>query len=106
MKLERIERHIEFYDLKTEDLVEEILLAITLDDLENIIQPKEDDPLFYDGYELTENQVQTLITFAVSFELELDFDKFYCVLTCTGIYTWDSLKTDTPVPDTNTDSQT
>jgi hypothetical protein len=86
-KLLRVERTVAIYK-QNNDLVEEINIdSVPLDTLVNIIPPKEGDPLLYDGYVLTPNQLEKLNIF-INYKIRADFDLYFYVLECTGIYNW------------------
>jgi len=50
-----------------------------------IVKSKEDDPLLYDGYVLTEEQLFEINNLLVN-KIKFDFHLYYYVLECTGIY--------------------
>ncbi len=85
-KLVRIERSIAKYNIADEDIVsDENIDEISLDKLLLIVTPKEDDPLLYDGYVLNEKQLLE-INSNLNNKLTFDFNTFYYVLECAGIY--------------------
>jgi hypothetical protein len=85
-KLIRIERSIAKYNIADEDIVsEDNIDEISLDKLLLIVTPKEEDPLLYDGYVLNEKQLLE-INNQINNRLVFDFDTFYYVLECAGIY--------------------
>lgn len=88
-KLERVERTITIYDKASKDLYKEIDIVVTIDELIKIFTIKEDDPFFYDGYLLSESQLDSLNAFVVEEKIKPDFNKYYYVLQAHGIYNWD-----------------
>jgi len=85
-RLIRVEWTINIYlNKKGSHLVKEILLNVTLEDLLKVIIPNEDDPLLYDGYELTEKQLEYLSFFAEE-KIIPSFKKYCYFLVCGGVY--------------------
>ncbi|MHC2993838.1 hypothetical protein OB13_20480 [Pontibacter sp. HJ8] len=78
-----IVRHIDAYSKENEKLVEEVeLTGLTATELVKVIQPYQDDSLFFDGYELNANNAEYFINrYGVDFKfnqydyyLEASFD--------------------------------
>lgn len=86
-KLEKVERSINIYDSKTEDLIREIDIDIPLERLKNVVAPKEGDPLLYRGYILDAKQLEE-INNDLGGIIKPDFNLYYYVLECHGIYNW------------------
>ncbi len=85
-KLLRTERTIAKYNISDEHIVSEYNIDdITLDILLSVIIPKDDDPLLYEGYVLTENQLIEINSHLKN-RLHFDLINFYYVLECSGIY--------------------
>lgn len=85
-KLLRVERTIVTYRLTDNASLKQISLdSFEFDQQVQIVPLKEDDPLLYNGYELTPYQVEqfNLILPAPIFP---NFGLFFYVLECTGIY--------------------
>jgi hypothetical protein len=86
-KLEKVERAINIYNSKTEDLVKEIPINIPIERLKGVVAPKEGDPLLYRGYILDANQLEQL-NYDLGNVIKPDFNRYYYVLECHGIYNW------------------
>jgi len=86
-KLERVERTINVYDKKTEDLIEEMSIDLPLERLKAIVTPNEGDPLLYMGYVLDAAQLEE-INNELSRSIKPDYNAYYYVLECHGIYNW------------------
>ena len=95
-KLIRVERTINIYTKNVDEPLEEINIdhieEINIDDipferLKEIVLPKEDDPLLYDGYELDENQISA-INYYLQVRIVPDFKIYNYILVCGGIYDW------------------
>ncbi|HLA59820.1 MAG TPA: hypothetical protein VK622_13695 [Puia sp.] len=85
-KLIRVERSIATYNIIDEDIIsDDNIDEIPLNKLLTIVTPKDDDPLLYDGYVLNENQLLE-INSHLNNKLVFDFNAFYYVLECAGIY--------------------
>lgn len=69
-----IVRHINAYSKENEKLVEEVeLTGLTASELITVIQPYQNDPLFFDGYELNENNTEF---FNKRYSVDFKFDKY------------------------------
>ena len=87
-KLIRVERSINIYSKDGDELLEEISVDnIPFERLKEIVPPKEDDPLLYDGYSLEENQVKD-INLYLEKQIVPNFKLFNYILVCGGIYNW------------------
>ncbi len=86
-KLEKTERTINIYDCKTEDLVREIDIDISLERLKSVVIPKEGDPQLYRGYVLDAKQLDVL-NGELGGVIKPNFNLYYYVLECHGIYNW------------------
>lgn len=86
-KLEKVERTVNVYSKETKEEVEEINIDIPLERLKSIIIPKDDDPLLYRGYVLDAEQLRE-INDDLSDKIKPDFNLYYYVLECHGIYSW------------------
>ena len=87
-KLRSVERTINIYSKDGDDPLEEINIDnIPFEKLREIIPPKEDDPLLYDGYSLEEKQI-ALINYYLQNKIVPDFEKYNYILECYGIYDW------------------
>jgi hypothetical protein len=85
-KLIRVDRSVVVYLIDKEEICLEIPIAdISLEDLKSIVPPKDDDPLLYDGYELTESQLNRINDFLEN-KIVSDFRVYYYILECEGIY--------------------
>ena len=85
-KLIRVERSIAKYNIAYKDIIsDENIDEISLNILLSIVTPNEDDPLLYDGYVLNEKQLLE-INNHLNNKLTFDFNSFYYVLECAGIY--------------------
>ena len=85
-KLIRIERTINIYN-ENNELIKEINIDIPIKKLKNIVLPKEDDPLLYDGYVLSREQLEN-INSHIKDKILPNFESNSYVLECTGIYNW------------------
>ena len=86
-KLERVERTVNIYNKENKDEVEEIYIYIPLERLKSIVMPKDGDPLLYRGYVLDAEQLKE-ISKDISGRVKPDFNLYYYVLECHGIYNW------------------
>jgi len=85
-KLIRVERTIAKYNIDDEDIIsEENIDSVSLGVLLSIVSAKDDDPLLYDGYILNKNQLSEINNY-LNNKLTFDFDLYYYVLECAGIY--------------------
>jgi Mg/Co/Ni transporter MgtE len=80
-----VERSIEIFDNNNNDLREEIEINIPLKDLLTIVEPNKEDPLLYEFYPLTKEQVNKMLEFTKN-SIVVDFTNHYYVLACYGIY--------------------
>jgi hypothetical protein len=87
MKLLGVERSIGIYNNASEERIEDIVINISVEDLQQIVVHNEDDPLYYDGYILEDKQLQELAKYADK-EIAFDFLNYYYVLQGLGIYDW------------------
>jgi hypothetical protein len=86
MKLIGIEREIKEYDVESKNVIQEINIdAIPNELLLKVVVPKADDPLLYDGYILTGEQLEK-INLYLKDKLVPMFETCYYVLECSGIY--------------------
>lgn len=66
--------------------IEEINVdSVPLDVLKKIVTPNADDPLLYDGYVLSPNELDKLNA-QMEIKIKSNHDKFDYVLICSGIY--------------------
>lgn len=87
-KLERVERTVNIYKKKTNELIREINVdSIPLDKLKTFVVAIEDDYLLYLPYELNKKQLNSLLV-EINVELKTDFRTEIYVLEATGIYNW------------------
>lgn len=84
-KLLRVDRVINIYNKEDDDLFFEVKIEIKLDELIKIIEPREDDPLLYDGYLLSADKLESLNEFLMQ-KITPDFITYYYVLEAYGIY--------------------
>lgn len=89
-KLIRTERAIYVYKkTKTKAYQKEIqelnVDNIPLDVLKTIVTPKDDDPLLYHGYTLSQVELNKL-NVILEINIDPDHDKFDYVLECYGVY--------------------
>jgi hypothetical protein len=82
----RTERSIAKYNISDEHIVsEDIIDDIPLTTLLTIVSPRDDDPLLYEGYVLTETQL-TELNNHMNNRLVFNLITYYYVLECAGIY--------------------
>ena len=86
-KIIQIERTIGIYNNSDDEVVEEVVISIPVETLREIVTPNEDDPDLYEGYVLTEEQLEKLNALLEK-KITPDFSTFYYVLEATGIYDW------------------
>ena len=86
-KIIQIERSVNIYRNKDDEVVEEIVIDIPLATLKEIVTAKEDDPELYEGYVLEEQQLEK-INQLLENKIPPDFNLYYYVLEATGIYDW------------------
>lgn len=88
-KLIRVERTLNIYTNSDNSLIKEINIdEVPFDVLEKIVAPKVDDPLLYDGYVLSIEQIQEFNK-VLRNSIVPDFKSFFYVLECGGIYDWE-----------------
>jgi hypothetical protein len=88
-KLISIERTINVYNNEGDELIEEHNIdEIPFEQLKAIVVPKEDDPLLYDGYVLTEDQLKALNNIMKDNKIMPDYTTCFYVLECSGMYDW------------------
>jgi hypothetical protein len=88
-KLISIERTINVCNSKDDELLEEHNIDdIPFEQLKTIVVPKDDDPLLYDGYVLTEDQLKALNNIMKGNKILPDYTTCFYVLECSGIYDW------------------
>jgi hypothetical protein len=86
-KLEKVERTISIFKRKHEELVEEITIDLPVEELRNIITPKEGDTMLYLPYVLDSEQLKS-INNLLGGKINIDLEVYYYVLECNGIYNW------------------
>lgn len=87
-KLLRVERTINIYNKADNTFLKEINVdIIPFNILKTIVMPKNDDPLHYDGYALSLNQIEEINKFLKE-KIIPNFSDFFYVLECSGIYDW------------------
>ena len=86
-KLKGVERTINIYRNVDTELMQEISINTPIDVLKTIVTPRDGDAMLYLGYILNEKQLEELGG-EIGHLIEPDFDQFYYVLECTGIYDW------------------
>ncbi len=90
MNLLRTERIVKYYNNFNEEIVGEYNIdEIPVEALLNIVIPKPDDPLLYDGRILSREQFEK-INDILTEKIIPDFNLYYYVLECSGVYDWDS----------------
>jgi hypothetical protein len=82
-----IERSVHIYRSADNESVEEIIIDVPLDQLKEIVPPKEEDPQLYEGYILTAEQLEKINTL-IEPPITPDFTQFFYVLEATAIYDW------------------
>ena len=87
-KLIKVERTVNIYKINGNELLQEVSVdIIPFETLKNIVPPKGDDPLLYDGYELNKSQLSKINKF-IEGKIKPDLAQFSYVLVCGGIYDW------------------
>jgi hypothetical protein len=86
-KLKRVERTINIYTNDSEKLVKEIDINIPVKRLKNVVIPEEGDNQLYRDYLLDRKQLDELNN-DLGGIIKPDFDLYYYVLECHGIYNW------------------
>jgi len=87
-KLLKVERFINIYRNNDNESIEEINIDhVSLNFLNEIVCQKNDDPLLYDGYVLSEIQLQAINKFLEN-KITPNFVLYFYVLECAGIYDW------------------
>ena len=67
-----VARAISSYSKLTERLVTEISIGLTLEQLKTIFTPREDDPLMYDVYAISENEAIQLRQLDAAIQLDAE----------------------------------
>jgi hypothetical protein len=86
-KLERVERTINIYTNDSEKLVKEIDINIPVERLKSVLIPEDGDNQLYRDYLLDRKQLDELNN-DLGGIIKPDFDLYYYVLECHGIYNW------------------
>lgn len=84
-KLSSVERSVQVFSKKNHELLNELKIDISLEELSKIITPKEDDPFLYEFYKLDKQQLDQILSSVNGFP-KPDFKKYYYVVACFGIY--------------------
>ena len=84
-KITGVERSIQVFIKKNHELLSEINIDISLEELSKIVTPKEDDPFLYEFYKLDKQQLDQILSWIKDFP-KPDFKKYYYVVACFGIY--------------------
>ncbi len=79
-----VERSIQIFSSDTNELMQEIGIDVSLDQLINIVQSK-DDPNLYRFHKLNNNQVVRLWPY-LGLDINIDTENFYYVFACFGLY--------------------
>jgi hypothetical protein len=86
MNLLSIKRSIATYSLANETILEEVNIDfVPIDKLLTIVSPRTDDPLLYEGYILTEKQIEYINALLLE-KIMPNFEIYYYVLECEGVY--------------------
>jgi hypothetical protein len=88
-KLLGVERSLGIYRNSDNGHELEIPLNLSFDQISSIVPPSEEDSFLYDGQELTTDQVNKFLPL-IEHEIPLDFNKWFYVLECYGIYDWNA----------------
>jgi hypothetical protein len=89
MKLLKTERSINSYHIQSKNVAEEYNIdEIPIEILFQIVEPNADDPLLYEGQVLSREQFEK-INDILAEKIIPDFNLYYYVLECSGIYDWD-----------------
>ncbi len=86
-KLQGVERSLDIYRNSDEHLVKKFDIEIPIEILREIINPKQGDFMLYLDYILDKLQLEKLSK-ALVINIQPDFDLYYYVLNCTGLYDW------------------
>ena len=86
-KLKRVERTINIYTNDSEKLVKEIDINIPVERLKSVLIPEDGDNQLYRDYLLDRKQLDELNN-DLGGIIKPDFDLYYYVLECHGIYNW------------------
>jgi hypothetical protein len=86
-----VTRSVIVYDNKSEEQSKEVRndRFIAFEVLKGIVPPPSDDPLLYEGYVLTNSQLEAINSYLLE-EIAINFDVNYYVLECFGVYDWSS----------------
>jgi hypothetical protein len=89
MKLLKTERSVKYYNNSDKHVAGEFNIdEIPVETLFTIVIPETDDPLLYDGRVLSREQFEK-INDILAEKITPDFNLYYYVLECSGIYDWD-----------------
>jgi len=89
-KLLRVDRTVYIYRNGEGDAFQEVNInVIPFETLKEIVPPDKDDPLLYDGYDLTIDQLNKINAYLLE-KIEPDFNSYSYILVFGGIYNWDN----------------
>ena len=92
-KLVKVERTINVYLKNENEPLHEINVdVVPFDKLKEIVPPKDDDPLMYDGYWLKKEQIDAINAFLKDKKINPDFQTHDYILVCGGICDWNKNK--------------
>ncbi|WP_426667005.1 DUF7683 domain-containing protein [Mucilaginibacter sp. McL0603] len=88
MKLISVERSLQVFDKKSEELVIEYAVTLDLDSIIKIVKPLKSDPKLYRPYALSQLQIKKLLA-KINLDLIMEMKTYHYFLDCSGIYDWD-----------------
>ena len=85
MKLLSVERHLEIFPRKGENLVAEIPITLDIEILKAIVKSRKNDNLLYMNYGLNKHQVSHLLNLA-NIDMIVEYKTYRYYLSCVGVY--------------------
>ena len=86
-KLLNVTRTVNVYDNDSKNLIKEISMNASFERLRGIVTPMPNDPLLYQGYVLTREQLEKLSSYLQP-QILANFHSEYYVLEAAGLYDW------------------
>jgi len=87
VKLLSVDRSLEIFDKKSNELVAEYPIKLELEILSGIVKKIKNDELLYRQYNLSKRQTKILLTY-LNLDLMIEMKSYRYFLACSGNYNW------------------